>query len=61
MTTIVLRGLQHAAPSDIAGEHLPSGASGDDYNDNDDDDGDDNDDNDCTPWAPSCSPLGYCR
>ena len=19
------------------------------------------DDNDCTPWAPSCSPLGYCR
>merc|ERR1719391_1964068 len=19
------------------------------------------DDNDCVPWAPSCSPLGYCR
>ena len=19
------------------------------------------DDKDCTPWAPSCSPLGYCR
>ena len=19
------------------------------------------DDSDCTPWAPSCSPLGYCR
>ena len=18
-------------------------------------------DDDCTPWAPSCSPLGYCR
>ena len=19
------------------------------------------DDKDCTPWAPSCGPLGYCR
>ena len=41
----------------------------DDYNDDDYDDDDDDalaagqcrDDSDCTPWAPSCSPLGYCR
>ena len=35
------------------------------YNDDDDDDaraaGQCRDDSDCTPWAPSCSPLGYCR
>ena len=41
----------------------------DDASKDDDDDDDDDalaagqcrDDSDCTPWAPSCSPLGYCR